>query len=120
LKHEHELINFIDDVHGCFDEMNTLLQQLGYTVEPDGAEFRAISPDGRKEVFVGDLVDRGPKITEVLRLVMGIVKVGTAFCAPGNHDVKLMRKLRGKDVKITHRLADLLAQLEPESPEFKR
>jgi len=51
---------------------------------------------------------------------MGMVKAGTAFCVPGNHDVKLMRKLRGKDVKITHGLADSLAQLEPESPEFKR
>lgn len=51
---------------------------------------------------------------------MGMVKAGTAFCVPGNHDVKLMRKLRGKDVKITHGLADSLAQLEPEPPEFKR
>jgi hypothetical protein len=31
-----------------------------------------------------------------------------------------MRKLRGKEVKITPGLADSLAQLEPESPEFKR
>ena len=60
------------------------------------------------------------KNPEVLRLVMGMVKAGTAFCVPGNHDVKLMRKLRGKDVKITHGLADSLAQLEPEPPEFKR
>jgi protein phosphatase len=51
---------------------------------------------------------------------MGMVKAGTAFCVPGNHDVKLMRKLRGKDVKITHGLAASLAQLEPESEEFKR
>ncbi|MGD0789348.1 MAG: polynucleotide kinase-phosphatase [Terracidiphilus sp.] len=120
LKHEHGPLDIVGDVHGCFDEMNTLLQQLGYTVEPDGADFRVTPPDGRKAVFVGDLVDRGPKITEVLRLVMGMVKAGTAFCVPGNHDVKLMRKLRGKDVKITHGLAASLAQLEPESEEFKR
>ncbi len=120
LKQEHGPFDIIGDVHGCFDEMNTLLQQLGYTVEPDGADFRVTPPDGRKAIFVGDLVDRGPKIMEVLRLVMGMVKAGTAFCVPGNHDVKLMRKLRGKEVKITHGLADSLAQLEPESPEFKR
>jgi len=120
LKHEHGPLDIVGDVHGCLDEMNTLLQQLGYTVEPDGADFRVTPPDGRKAVFVGDLVDRGPKITEVLRLVMGMVKAGTAFCVPGNHDVKLMRKLRGKDVKITHGLAASLAQLEPESEEFKR
>lgn len=120
LRHEHGPFDIIGDVHGCFDEMNTLLQQLGYAVESEGAEYRVVPPDGRRAVFVGDLVDRGPKITEVLRLVMGMVKTGTAFCVPGNHDVKLMRKLRGKDVKITHGLADSLAQLEPESPEFKR
>jgi protein phosphatase len=120
LRHEQGPFDIIGDVHGCFDEMNTLLQQLGYTVESEGAEYRVVPPDGRKAVFVGDLVDRGPKIPEVLRLVMGMVKAGTAFCVPGNHDVKLMRKLRGKDVKITHGLADSLAQLERESPEFKR
>jgi len=120
LKHEHGPLDIVGDVHGCFDEMNALLQQLGYTVEPEGADFRVTPPDGRKAVFVGDLVDRGPKITEVLRLVMGMVKAGTAFCVPGNHDVKLMRKLRGKDVKITHGLAASLAQLEPEGDEFKR
>jgi protein phosphatase len=120
LRHEHGPFDIIGDVHGCFDEMNTLLQQLGYAIEPEGAEYRVVPPDGRRAVFVGDLVDRGPKISDVLRLVMGMVKAGTAFCVPGNHDVKLMRKLRGKDVKITHGLADSLAQLEPESPEFKR
>ena len=120
LKHEHGPFDIIGDIHGCFDEMTALLQQLSYTVEPDGADYRVTPPDGRKAVFVGDLVDRGPRITEVLRLVMGMVKAGTAFCVPGNHDVKLMRKLRGKDVKISHGLADSLAQLEPETPEFKR
>lgn len=120
LRHEHGPFDIIGDVHGCFDEMNSLLQQLGYAIEPEGAEYRVVPPDGRRAVFIGDLVDRGPKIPEVLRLVMGMVKAGTAFCVPGNHDVKLMRKLRGKDVKITHGLADSLAQLEPEPPEFKR
>src|SRR5207237_770413 len=38
---------------------------------------------------------------------------------PGNHDVKLLQKLRGKDVKIAHGLADSIAQLEVEPPEFK-
>jgi protein phosphatase len=120
MRHEHGPFDIIGDVHGCFDEMNSLLQQLGYAIEPEGTEYRVVSPDGRRAVFIGDLVDRGPKIPEVLRLVMGMVKAGTAFCVPGNHDVKLMRKLRGKDVKITHGLADSLAQLEPEPPEFKR
>src|SRR6266568_3139508 len=75
--------------------------------------------EGRKVVFLGDLVDRGPKIPEVLRLAMSMVKAGTALCVPGNHDIKLMRKLRSKDVQITHGLADSLQQLDNESPEFR-
>ena len=120
LKHEHGPLDIIGDVHGCFDELSALLGQLGYSVEHTEAEFRVSPPDGRKAVFVGDLVDRGPGIPDVLRLVMSMVRAGSAFCVPGNHDMKLMRKLRGKDVKIAHGLADSLAQLEPEAPEFKR
>ena len=43
---------------------------------------------------------------------MGMVEAETALCVPGNHDIKLMRKLRGKDVQITHGLADSFEQLE--------
>jgi len=49
----------------------------------------------RKVVFVRDLVDRGPKIPQVLKLVMNDVASDAALCVPGNHDVKLMRKLPG-------------------------
>jgi hypothetical protein len=53
------------------------------------------------------------------KLVMGMVEAGTALCVPGNHDMKLLQKLRDKDVKIAHGLADSIAQLEVEPPEFK-
>lgn len=81
--------------------------------------IRVVHPGGRRLVFLGDLVDRGPKMPEVLKLVMGMVETGTALCVPGNHDVKLMRKLRGKEVQITHGLAESLAQLEGESEDFR-
>ena len=84
--------------------------RFGYCVTP---------PAGRKLVFIGDLVDRGPKIAQVLRLVMSMVADGAALCVPGNHDMKLMRKLGGKDVQITHGLAESLAQLETEPAEFR-
>src|ERR1700722_15510257 len=123
LKHEHGPFDIIGDVHGCFDELLDLLAKLGYSVErssngPVNGSVSVRPPEGRKAVFLGDLVDRGPKIPDVLRLVMGMVEAGTALCVPGNHDVKLMRKLRGKDVQITHGLADSLKQLEKEPPEF--
>jgi protein phosphatase len=50
---------------------------------------------------------------------MAMVTEGAALCVPGNHDIKLVRKLRGKDVKITHGLADTLEQLEKEPPGFR-
>jgi len=105
--------DIIGDVHGCADELETLLASLGYVI--DGSTFR--HSEGRKVVFVGDLVDRGPKIPQVLKLVMNAVASGAAWCVPGNHDIKLMRKLRGRDVQITHGLAESLAQLagEPEA-----
>ena len=124
LKHEHGPFDIVGDVHGCFDELLDLLKQLGYSVEAQAngdasPKYSVKPPEGRKAVFLGDLVDRGPKIPDVLRLVMNMVEAGTALCVPGNHDIKLMRKLRGKDVQITHGLADSLQQLDKESPEFR-
>jgi protein phosphatase len=123
LKHEHGPFDIIGDIHGCFDELLDLLAKLGYSIEmqPDGngaPSYSATPPEGRKVIFLGDLVDRGPKTPEVLKLAMNMTEAGTAWCVPGNHDIKLMRKLRGKDVQITHGLAESLQQLEKETPEF--
>jgi protein phosphatase len=116
---EHGPFDIIGDVHGCFDELRELMMTLGYSTERNGGGHRVVAPEGRKAIFLGDLVDRGPKIPEVLKLVMAMVEAGTALCVPGNHDMKLLQKLRGKDVKIAHGLADSIAQLEVEPPEFK-
>jgi protein phosphatase len=116
---EHGPFDIIGDVHGCFDELRELMTTLGYSIAENGGAHRVVTPEGRKAIFLGDLVDRGPKIPDVLKLVMGMVEAGTALCVPGNHDMKLLQKVRGKDVKIAHGLADSIAQLEVESPEFK-
>jgi protein phosphatase len=89
---------------------------LGYQINSD---FKVHHPDGRKAIFLGDLVDRGPKIPEVLKLVMSMTESGQALTVPGNHDSKLMRKLNGRDVQITHGLAESLHQIDAESQEFK-
>ena len=118
-KTEHGPFDIIGDVHGCFAELHTLLGELGYQITPTADSYAVQPPAGRKAIFLGDLVDRGPQIPAVLRLVMGMVAAGTALCVPGNHDLKLVRKLRGKAVQVTHGLADSLAQLEQESPAFR-
>ena len=107
LKHEHGPFDIIGDVHGCFDELMQLLAELGYQKNDAGA-FQP--PDGRKAIFVGDLVDRGPKIPETVRLAKDMVDAGCAFCVPGNHDIKFMRATRGKNVQITHGLDESLRQ----------
>ena len=118
LKDKHGPFDIIGDVHGCFDELAELLQKLGYILTENEGGYHVQAP-GRQAIFLGDLVDRGPRIPEVLKLVMGMVADGTALCVPGNHDMKLMRALRGKHVQIAHGLAESLAQLEAESPEFR-
>lgn len=118
-KDDHGPFDIIGDIHGCYDELHQLLTKLGYIIT-NGDGIRVSHPEGRKAIFVGDLVDRGPKTPEVLRLVMQMVADGSGICVAGNHDVKLMKKLKGRDVRVTHGLAESLAQLENESDEFKK
>jgi protein phosphatase len=113
-KHERGPFDIIGDVHGCCDELEELLGVLGY-VRTDATWAH---PDGRKAIFVGDLVDRGPRIVDTLKTVMAMARAGTALCVPGNHDVKLKRKLEGHDVKISHGLDMTLTELDRETPEF--
>ena len=105
----------IGDVHGCADELEALLDKLGYE-RSDGTQPFSHA-QGRRAVILGDIVDRGPRILDTYRIVRAMVDAGSALCLPGNHDVKLLRKLRGKDVKIAHGLEKTLEELErmPES-----
>ena len=121
-KTEHGPFDLIGDIHGCSGELRSLLEKLGYQVDPkeDGAPGYDVShPGGRRPVFVGDLVDRGPDSPGVLRLVMDMVQEDRAICLAGNHENKLMRKLMGRNVQVSHGLAETLAQLERETPEFQ-
>jgi polynucleotide kinase-phosphatase len=108
-KQEHGPFDIVGDVHGCCDELERLLAELGYERGPDDAHAH---PEGRRAIFVGDLVDRGPRIVDSVRLVKAMVDAGAALCVPGNHDMKVVRKLRGRDVQITHGLDRTLAELE--------
>ena len=118
---DHGPFDIIGDIHGCFDELTALLERLGYTIATaEDHSFVVTHPQNRRAVFLGDLVDRGPRVPEVLRLVMDMVDSGAALCVPGNHEVKLLKKLRGNQVKLTHGLAETVAQLEQAPPELSR
>jgi len=115
-KRETGPFDIIGDVHGCCDELEQLLQKLGYEKNDSGPWAH---PAGRKAIFVGDLVDRGPRIVDTLRTVMSMSRAGTALSVPGNHDIKLKRKLEGRDVSVSHGLDRTLQELDEESPEFR-
>ena len=108
--------DIIGDVHGCCDELEELLQQLGYGRNGDGAWNHR---EGRRAIFVGDLVDRGPRIADTLKTVMTMSQAGSALCVPGNHDIKLKRKLEGRAVTVSHGLDRTLAELDQQTPEFR-
>jgi protein phosphatase len=117
---DHGPFDLVGDVHGCYAELVRLLEKLGYCIGGTREAPQVQAPEGRRALFLGDLVDRGPDSPGVLRLVMHMVAAGTALCVPGNHDVKLMRSLNGANVRVTHGLAETLAQLEQEDAGFKR
>jgi protein phosphatase len=121
LRHEPGPFDIVGDVHGCRAELEQLLAELGYDLERDaaGRPVGARHPAGRRAVFVGDLVDRGPDTPGVLRLVMNMVAAGTAFCVAGNHEAKLLKALRGKNVKRSHGLDASMEQLDAEPEAFR-
>ncbi len=114
--------DIIGDVHGCCDELEALLAKLGYEPEdvpdesPSGAKVQYQTlwrhPEGRRAVFVGDLVDRGPRSLDAFDLMRNMVDHGTGLCVPGNHENKLLKKLHGRNVKLKHGLELTVAELE--------
>ncbi len=86
--------DIIGDVHGCADELESCSASSA-TPSPGMAsdESAVTAAQGRRAIFVGDLVDRGPRSPDVLRIVMHMVAAGAALCVVGNHDDKLKRQL---------------------------
>lgn len=74
-------IDVIGDIHGYADKLRRLLSRLGY--EQTGGVYG--SPD-RRAIFVGDLIDRGPAIGEVIEIVEGMVGAGSGEIVMGNHE----------------------------------
>jgi len=75
------MIDLIGDIHGHADELEQLLLKLGYA-KNKGVYFH---PD-RKVLFVGDYIDRGPKIRETLEIVKSMVDSDNAIALMGNHE----------------------------------
>lgn len=76
-------LDFIGDIHGQHDKLVGLLGKLGY--QRDG-ELGFRHPQGRRVVFLGDYIDRGPKVRETLQTVKAMVDAGDALAIMGNHE----------------------------------
>ncbi len=107
--------DIVGDVHGCADELEELIEVLGYKLN---METRLqIRPQGRKLAFVGDLVDRGPDSARVLDMVMALHKQG-AIVVLGNHCYKVMRYLQGHQVRISKEVERTIEQIKARGIEF--
>jgi protein phosphatase len=117
----HGPFDLVGDVHGCLEELLLLVARLGYEVRLDalGRPAGASHPEGRTLVLLGDLVDRGPDVPGVLRLVLGMLASGDALVVLGNHDDKLRRALLGNDVEVSGGLDASLEQLAGEPEAFR-
>jgi protein phosphatase len=114
--------DIIGDIHGCCDELEILLGKLGYQATPSTEtgfwDFPTYShPEGRRVLFVGDLVDRGIRNMDTVKLVRNMIEANSALCVCGNHEFKLMRYLRGKKVNISHGLQQTIDELDAIPPE---
>ncbi len=83
----------IGDIHGCADMLRRLLTKLGYD-EVDSVFSHPL----RKVIFLGDLIDRGPNIREVVSIAKSMVDTGNAYAVMGNHEYNaLIYDLLGVD-----------------------
>ena len=71
----------IGDIHGHAEELRTLLRQLGYEERNGG-----YVAEGRNAIFVGDFIDRGPAIREVLQIARAMVRRNGGYAVLGNHE----------------------------------
>jgi len=117
-REERGPFDLVGDIHGCREEFDLLLAELGYDLKSVDGRWQAIHPEGRRLVFLGDLVDRGPDSPGVLARVMDLVEHGRHLCVPGNHEAKLVKWLRGKKVSPKHGLQATIDQLASHDEAF--
>jgi len=81
-------IDLIGDIHGLYDQFEKLIKKAGYSI----INGVPVHPDGRKLLFLGDIIDRGPDSIKMLKLVMKAVENGH-YMVSGNHEAKLLKNI---------------------------
>lgn len=82
MKEKEQPYDLIGDIHGQHGKLSVLLDHLGYQKHGESRRH----PHGRKVIFLGDYVDRGPAVRETLHTVRGMVESGDALAIMGNHE----------------------------------
>ena len=117
------MYDIIGDIHGFADQLEKLLKKMGY--EKNGKGY---SHPERKAVFVGDFIDRGPKIRETLKIVRDMTEQGNALAVMGNHEYNALcyhtknengEYLRKHSVNNTNQHIETLKQFKSNQAEWK-
>ena len=75
-------LDFIGDIHGYGFALLDLLRKLGYQKKHDSFQH----PEGRRVIFLGDYVDRGPQVALTLETVRSMIDADNALAIMGNHE----------------------------------
>ncbi len=82
--------DIIGDIHGCANTLELLLQKLGYENYASVDQWPVYKHPSRQAIFLGDIVDRGPRIRRSLHIVKEMVSAGAAECIMGNHEFNVL------------------------------
>lgn len=115
--------DIVGDVHGMVDVLIRLLEKMGYQRENANETFK--HPEGRKVVFVGDLIDRGLHGFEVVDIAKSMTEAGHAITVMGNHELNAIffhdeRKLRTHSEKNIEQHQSFLYQVAMEKDGHKK
>lgn len=110
--------DIIGDVHGCAAALAELLGRLGYCQHAEHGHY--FHPQGRRAVFLGDILDRGGSNLQTLDIIYRMWRSGNAHYVPGNHCNKIFRYLNGKNVNINEGMDKTVAELNAVSGEQRQ
>lgn len=117
------MIDLIGDIHGHTNELKALLHKMGYE-----RKNGVYSHPERKVLFVGDYIDRGPKIRETLKIVRSMAENENAIALMGNHEYNALcyhtigksgKPLREHSDKNIQQHQQTLVQFKNHLDEFK-
>lgn len=118
------MYDFIGDIHGHAGKLEQLLQKLGYQKKGESYQHSK----GRKIFFLGDYIDRGPKIRETLQIVKSMVDSENALAIMGNHEYNALcyffedkkgGHLRKHYIKNTVQHYEMLRQFDGKQKEYE-